>query len=213
MKNKNDIIFLIDDDYSVRRSITLLLKSEQYNVESFQSAEEFLERDAYAGTGCIILDVNLEGKSGLELQEDLLKTSSQLPIIFITGKGDIPMSVQALKKGAINFLLKPFNDDELLSAVEEALEKSSFIKAKLGEILKAKKIIKALSPREYEILQYVLTGMLNKQIAKELNISEQTVKIHRGKITNKLGVKSVAEIVRLAELAEIKLPNNKGQRI
>ena len=209
MNNKNDIIFLIDDDDSVRRSITLLLKSEQYNVESFQSAEEFLERDAYAGTGCIILDVNLEGKSGLELQEDLLKTSSHLPIIFITGKGDIPMSVQALKKGAINFLLKPFNDNQLLSAVEEALEKCSSLKEKSDEILKAKKIIEELTPREYEILQYVLTGMLNKQISSELNISEQTVKIHRGKITEKLGIKSVAEIVRLAEIAGIKLPKSK----
>jgi len=208
MNNINDIIFLIDDDDSVRRSITLLLKSEKYNVESFKSAEEFLGRDAYTGTGCLILDVNLEGKSGLELQEDLLKTSSHLPIIFITGKGDIPMSVQALKKGAINFLLKPFNDNQLLSAVEEALEKCSFLKEKSDEILNARKIIEALTPREYEIFQYVLTGKLNKQIASELNISEQTVKIHRGKITEKLGIKSVAELVRLSERAGIKTPKS-----
>lgn len=209
MKNKSDIIFLIDDDDSVRRSITMLLKSEHYNVESFQSAEEFLKRDSYDGTGCIILDVNLAGKSGLELQDDLLKTSSYLPIIFITGKGDISMSVKALKKGAINFLPKPFNDDQLLSAVEEALEKCSSIKSKIAEKIKAKKLIETLTPREYEILQYVITGMLNKQIAGELNISEHTVKIHRCRITEKLGVKSVAEIVRLAELTEIKLPNSK----
>lgn len=209
MKNKSEMIFLIDDDDSVRRGLTILLKSEEYNVESFTSAEEFLERDAYNGTGCIILDINLEGKSGLELQDDLLKSSSHLPIIFITGKGDIPMSVQALKKGAINFLPKPFDDDQLLSAVKEALEKCYSVKAKSDEILKAKNLIETLTPREYQILQYVLTGMLNKQIAGELYISEQTVKIHRRKITDKLGVKSVAEIVRLAEQAGIKRPETK----
>lgn len=209
MKNKSGIIFLIDDDDSVRRSITMLLKSEQYNVESFQSAEEFLGRDINDEMGCIILDINLQGKSGLDLQDELLKTSSYLPIIFITGKGDISMSVKALKKGAINFLTKPFNDNQLLSAVEEALEQCSSIKSKKVEELKAKKLIETLTPREYEILQYVLTGMINKQIASALKISEQTVKIHRGRITEKLGVKSVAEIVRLAEIAEIKPPKSR----
>lgn len=202
--NKEKIVYLIDDDKFIIRALSLLLKSENYDVAAFNSAEEFLKYEVQNRIGCIILDVNLEGQTGLELQEELIKRSSYLPIIFITGQGDIPMSVQALKKGAVNFLPKPFDDNQLLEAVKEGMERCLSVMNDLNEQNNAKKLIDKLTPREFEVLQYVISGFLNKQIAAELNISEQTVKIHRGKITEKLGVKSVAEIVRLAEKTGIK---------
>lgn len=202
--NKEKIVYLIDDDKFVIRAVSLLLKSENYNVVAFNSAEEFLKYEVQNRIGCIILDVNLEGQTGLELQEELIKRSSYLPIIFITGQGDIPMSVQALKKGAVNFLQKPFNDDQLLEAVKEGMERCLSVMSDLNEYNNAQNLISKLTPREFELLKYVISGFLNKQIAAELNISEQTVKIHRGKITEKLGVKSVAEIIGIAEKAGIK---------
>ena len=156
--------------------------------------------------GCIILDVNLGGKSGLDLQEELLQESFQFPIIFITGKGSIPMSVEAVKKGAVNFLPKPFEDQALLQSVEEALILCRKNKSEIEEIKSINSLINKLSEREMEVFRYVISGMLNKQIAAELNIAEHTVKLHRGKITEKLGVKSVAEMVRFAEKAGIQPP-------
>jgi FixJ family two-component response regulator len=206
MKNKNEIVFIIDDEESVRRSISLLLKSSGYCVEVFSSSEEFINKDKFDGVGCIILDVNLGGKSGLDLQEELLQESFQLPIIFITGKGSIPMSVEAVKKGAINFLPKPFEDQALLQSVEEALILCRKNKSEIEEIKSINSLIGKLSEREMEVFRYVISGMLNKQIAAELNIAEHTVKLHRGKITEKLGVKSVAEMVRFAEKAGIQPP-------
>ncbi|MEJ2103443.1 MAG: response regulator [Ignavibacteriaceae bacterium] len=206
MKNKNEIVFIIDDEESVRRSISLLLKSSGYCVEVFSSSEEFINKDKFDGVGCIILDVNLGGKSGLDLQEELLQESFQFPIIFITGKGSIPMSVEAMKKGAINFLPKPFEDQALLQSVEEALILCRKNKSEIEEIKSINSLISKLSEREMEVFRYVISGMLNKQIAAELNIAEHTVKLHRGKITEKLGVKSVAEMVRFAEKAGIQPP-------
>jgi FixJ family two-component response regulator len=203
MNNQDVTIFIIDDDKSVRRSLTLFLSSTDYHVESFGSSEEFLERESFCGTGCILLDINMEGKSGLELQEELLNMDSQLPIIFITGRGNIQMSVLALKKGAVNFLEKPFKDDELLFSISEALTLSRELKVKKAETLKACQLIKTLTPRENEILKYTMSGMLNKQIAYDLNIAEQTVKLHRHSICEKLGVKSVPEIIRIADKAGI----------
>lgn len=207
MMNKSDErIFVIDDDASVRRSLPLLLKASDYIVETFPSSEEFLKRDVFKGTGCIILDINLEGKSGLELQDELINKQYCLPIIFITGKGGVPESVQALKKGAIDFLQKPFDDEQLLSAVKEAMSKSHKIKKEFDEKEKIRGLISKLTERELEVFKYVITGMLNKEIAVQLNIAEHTVKLHRGKITEKLGVKSVAEIVRIAEKLGIHSP-------
>ena len=206
MKNKNEIVFIIDDEESVRRSISLLLKSSGYCVEVFSSSEEFINKEKFDGVGCIILDVNLGGKSGLDLQEELLQESFQFPIIFITGKGSIPMSVEAVKKGAINFLPKPFEDQALLQSVEEALILCRKNKSEIEEIKSINSLISKLSEREMEVFRYVISGMLNKQIAAELNIAEHTVKLHRGKITEKLGVKSVAEMVRFAEKAGIQPP-------
>jgi FixJ family two-component response regulator len=208
MSDKKEIIIIIDDDASVRRNISLLLKSADYEVESFSSAEEFLKKEYDDTTGCIILDVHLEGKSGLELQEELSSKAYQLPIIFITGKGDIPMSVQALKKGAVDFLPKPFDDGQLFKAIEEALIKSRRIKAEHDELKRVQVLVDSLTPRELEVFKIVITGMLNKQIAYNLNIAEHTVKLHRKKITEKLGVKSVAEMVQLAQTVGTLLPKS-----
>jgi len=203
VKKNNKIIFVIDDDYSIRKSLRLLLESAGYHIETFSSSEEYLKREVHTGIGCIILDINLEGKNGLELQEVLLRNDYQLPIIFITGIGDIPMSVKAIKKGAVDFLQKPFDQEQLLEVVKEAIDKSMTEKSENDELNRIRTLLATLTERENEVLQYVITGMLNKQIAYELNIAEQTVKLHRGKITEKLGVKSVAELVHIAGKAGI----------
>jgi FixJ family two-component response regulator len=203
MSEKLETVFIIDDDHSVRRSLSMFLTSVGYSVESFPGAEEYLAIEPYEGTGCILLDVNMEGKSGLELQEELISRASRLPIIFITGQGNIQMSVQALKKGAVNFLEKPFKDDELLRSVSEALALSQKLKDENEIRISNRLLTDSLTPREKEILKYLLTGMLNKQIAFELHIAEHTVKLHRHSICEKLGVKSVPELLRIADKAGI----------
>jgi len=192
-------VFIIDDDISVRRSISLLLRSAGYPAESYGSAEEFLQLEDYNGPGCIILDIFLEGRSGLELQEEIQDRFFQLPVIYITGQGDVPMSVQAMKKGAVNFLQKPVDDPVLIATVEEAINQSRDILKENQEFLECRMLLNTLTPREMEVFRLVIRGWLNKQIAAELNIAEHTVKLHRGKITEKLGVKSVAELVHIAE--------------
>lgn len=206
MTNEPAIVFVIDDEESVRSSLSLFLKISKYNVESFESSEHYLAREPHTGAGCIILDVNLSGKSGLELQEELINRNSQLPIIFITGFGNIQMSVHALKKGAVNYLEKPFDKDVILNSVSEALALSHKLIAENKEIDKARQLIKKLTPREYEIFTYIFTGLLNKQIAGELNIVEHTVMIHKRSICEKLGVKSVSEIIQIAYQAGIQFP-------
>lgn len=196
-------VFIIDDDPSVRKSLSRLVRSLGFGSESFASAEEFLGRERYDGLGCIVLDVRMPGLSGMELQDELVKGEFSMPIIFITGHGDIPMSVQAMKKGAVDFLPKPFDDDELLEAVQKAIEKDREAKAERSATRDILTRIERLTTRECEILRYVITGMLNKQIAFKLDIAEKTVKVHRGRIMEKLGAHSVAELVRLAEKAGI----------
>jgi FixJ family two-component response regulator len=203
-------VFVIDDDASVRKSLSRLLRSVGYSSETFPSAEEFLCREHFDGVGCIVLDVKMPGLSGMDLQEELSKADyHHMPIIFITGHGDIPMSVQAMKKGAVDFLAKPFDDDQLLQAVRAAIEKDREARAKHIEVREIRRRIELLTPRENEMLRYVVTGMLNKQIALKLGIAEKTVKVHRGRIMEKLCVDSVAELVRLAEKAGIKPPEYK----
>jgi FixJ family two-component response regulator len=197
-------VFVIDDDASIRKSLSRLLRSAAYTVETFPSAEEFLRREHFDGVGCILLDVRMPGLSGMDLQEELSKADYHMPIIFITGHGNIPMSVQAMKKGAVDFLTKPFNDKELLQTIEKAIEKDTHARAQYDENLDIRRRIELLTPREMEILPYVITGMLNKQIALKLDIAEKTVKVHRGHTMEKLQVNSVAELVRLAEKAGIK---------
>ena len=203
IKNEDEIVFIIDDEESVRKSLALFLKASGFQVELMGSSEEYLEREVHKGPGCLVLDVHLGGKSGLELQNELVGMNSHLPIIFITGQGNIPMSVDALKHGAINFLEKPFDDDTLLQSITEAIELSRKLKIEKEEISKCQVLMDSLTPREHQILTLLITGMLNKQIAGELNIAEHTVKLHRHSICEKLGVKSVPEIIRIADKAGI----------
>jgi FixJ family two-component response regulator len=195
---------VIDDDASVRKGLSRLLRSLGFDVETFASAEEFLKRERFQGVGCIVLDVRMPGLSGVDLQNELVRVHYDIPIIFITGHGDIFMGVEAMKKGAVDFLPKPFDDDALLLAVTRAVEKARNTK----DLEVAKDALKSrlnlLTPREMEILRYVVSGMLNKQIAYRLDIAEKTVKIHRGRIMEKLSINSVAELTRFAEKAEIK---------
>lgn len=208
MTDPTPCIFVVDDDPSVRDALQLLFESVGHQVVTFGSASQFLEWDhpppPLGGPACLVLDVKMPGISGLDLQQALAAKSPSLPIIFITGHGDIPMSVQAMKKGAVDFLTKPFEDDQLLGAVEEALKKSSqFCDAiKLSKELQRK--LDSLTAREQEILTYLITGMLNKQIAYQLDIAERTVKAHRKQVFNKMGVASIAELVRLTEKLGIK---------
>jgi FixJ family two-component response regulator len=202
-------IFVIDDDASIRKSLSRLLRSAGYTAEAFSSAEEFLRREHFDGAGCILLDVQMPGLSGMDLQEELSKADYHMPIVFITGHGDIPMSVEAMKKGAVDFLTKPFDDEQLLQVLRAAIEKDQNARAEYTEVREIRRRIELLTPREDEILRYVVTGMLNKQIALELGIAEKTVKVHRGRVMEKLGVDSVAELVRLAEKAGIKPTVNK----
>jgi FixJ family two-component response regulator len=198
-----DILFIIDDDKSVRRSLSLFLTASGCEVEAYASAEDFLEREPYSGTGCLILDVNLEGESGLDLQKKLMMLGSHLPIIFITGRGNIPMSVDALRRGAINFLEKPFKEEVLLQSISEALKISKKLLTEKKEIINARHLIDSLTLREMEVMKYIITGMLNKQIASILGIAEHTVKLHRHSICDKLAVKSLPEIIRIADKAGV----------
>jgi FixJ family two-component response regulator len=198
------VVYIIDDDRSVRQAISLFLSSAGYNVISFSSSEEFLEQEPAEDPGCIILDVNLRGKTGLELQDELIGLDCNLPIIFITGRGNVRMSVATMKKGAVNFLEKPFDDDELLKSVDDAVQLSRKLLSEKNEVKRASELLSRLTPREKEILSLLVTGMLNKQIGSELNIAEQTVKLHRHSIFEKLGVKSLPGLVRIAGIAGFK---------
>jgi len=203
MPDPKPTVFVIDDDPSVLKGLARLLRSLGFDAETFASAELFLVREHYDGVGCIVLDVRMPGLSGMDLQDELSRADYSMPIIFITGHGNIPMSVQAMKRGAVDFLTKPFDDEELLQAVKKAIEKDGTAKAERAQVHDIRSRIDTLTPREREILGYVITGMLNKQIALKLDIAEKTVKIHRGRIMEKLRVDSVADLVRLAEKAGI----------
>lgn len=201
MSDPSPVVFVVDDDASVRKSLARLLRAEGYEPETFSSAEEFLQNAQHKGGGCIILDVRMPGKSGMQLQEELSNASSSLPVIFITAHGSLPMGVQAMKKGAIDFLSKPFDDSQLLAAVGAAIEKSRRAMVDRAERDAVQGKVNLLTKREREILRHVITGMPNKEIAFSLGIAEQTVKIHRSHIMEKLGVHSLAELVRLADKA------------
>ncbi len=194
-------VFIIDDDPSIRKSISLLLTSHGFQSESYSCAEEFLTRLPFEGIGCILLDLQMDGISGLELQENLSQHDEQLPIIFLSGQGNISSTVRALRAGAITFLEKPCLEVDLLKAIAEALTISHKRMTEREAWQTAHQKLMSLSPREMEVLKLVITGMLNKQVAGELNIAEHTVKLHRQHITEKLGVKSVAEIVRMTQLS------------
>lgn len=200
MSENSFSVFIVDDDQSIRSSLTMLLESAGYHVECFSSAIEFLESGIiHSKDSCIVLDVKMSGLNGLDLQKELTSINCITPIIFITGHGDIPMSVQAMKDGAVNFLPKPFDDDQLLDSISEALSMARETHEKKSRIEQIKQKIEKLTPRENEVLKHLITGLLNKQVAYELNISERTVKAHRKQILDKMGIKSMAELVRLTE--------------
>jgi RNA polymerase sigma factor (sigma-70 family) len=200
------MVFVVDDDPSVRRSLTRLLTSAGYTVEAFAAAKQFLERAPYAGPCCVVLDVRMPGLSGLELQETLTATGRLMSIVFVTGHVDVPMSVKAMKRGASDLLTKPVDDKELLAAIHRALEKDVENRAHEARIAEVRKRVQRLSPRETEVFALVVTGMLNKQIASALGISEKTIKVHRARVMEKMQAGSVAELVRLADEAGVTVP-------
>ena len=203
MKKKTPLIFIVDDDPDMRQALGLLFESADYDFETFACADEFLLRKPCHRTCCLILDIRMPGLNGLELQDELIKRELVVPIVFITGHGDVPKTVRAMKKGAVDFLPKPFIDEELLNAVDKAIEESSRIRKNKSQKDNVQRLLKTLTPREYEIMRWVITGMLNKQIAYKLGISERTVKFHRGNMMNKMQVVSVADLVRLTQKADI----------
>jgi FixJ family two-component response regulator len=197
----NSIVFAVDDDASVRKGLARLLRSAGYKNEVFESAADFLVRPAHGGPSCLIVDVKMPGLNGIELQEDLIRRRREEQLVFVTGHGDIPMCAQAMKGGAVDFLRKPFQADELLQCVQNALIRSAEQRRSGAEKNEARRLLDLLTAREFEVMQLVLTGMLNKQIAGELGTAEKTVKVHRGRVMQKLGVTSVAELVRLVQRA------------
>ncbi|PYI42714.1 MAG: DNA-binding response regulator [Verrucomicrobia bacterium] len=195
------MVFAIDDDASVRKGVARLLRSAGYKSEIFESASDFLARPLHSGPSCVIVDVQMPGINGMDLQETLIQHRREEQLVFITGHGDIPMCAQAMKAGAVDFLRKPFRDDELLQCVERALIRSAEHRRRNAEKDETRRLLDLLTPREFEVMQLVITGMLNKQIAGELGTAEKTVKVHRGRVMQKLGVTSVAELVMFMQRA------------
>lgn len=206
MSGSGVTIFVIDDEDSVCKSLSRLLRSWGFHAETFGSAEQFLERKPYEGVGCIILDVELPGLRGTALQDRLNESGVSMPVIFITGHGNIPMAVQAMKKGAVDFLTKPFDDETLLDAVGKAVKIDRKAKADSKELSVTLQRLAQLTPREDEVLRCVVSGMMNKRIAFKLGIAERTVKAHRGNMMKKLGTNTVVDLVLLAEKAGMQLP-------
>ena len=199
-------VFVIDDDPSVRRALGRLMRSAGHRVETFGSAREFLQREHYHGPGCLVLDVRMPGLTGLDLQEGLAAAGYTMPIIFVTGHGDVPTSVRAMKAGAVDFLTKPFKAQELLEAVRDALERDKAARRERAAIEAVRARLQRLTPREREVLSLVVTGMLNKQIGYDLGITERTVKVHRARVMEKMQAGSMAELVRLAQRVGITGP-------
>jgi FixJ family two-component response regulator len=198
-------VFIIDDDRGMRQAIEDLVESVGLRAETFASGEEFLSRRHTSGPSCLVLDVRLPQMSGLDFQRRLTETGMQIPIIFVTAHGDIPMSVRALKSGAVDFLTKPFRDQDLLDAIQQALQHDRAAQEQQAEIHALQERYHALTPREQQVMALVVSGMLNKQIASEIGASEATIKIHRGNVMHKMQAGSVVELVRMADKVKLSL--------
>ena len=198
------VVFVIDDDASVRAAISSLIRSVDLRVEAFASVPEFLAHKRASTTSCLILDVRLPGVSGLEFQSEIAKTNAEIPIIFITGHGDIPMTVKAMKAGAVEFLTKPFRDQDLLDAIQVALGRARVKEERDRAVADIKRNFSTLTSREQEVMAWVTGGLLNKQVAAEIGVTEITVKVHRGNVMRKMAAKSFADLVRMADLLSIR---------
>ena len=192
------IVFVVDDDISVRESLELLLRNEGWRVETFASAQDFLAHPRFLVPSCLVLDISLPGINGLELQRRVAVAASEMPIIFITGYGDVPMTVQAMKAGAVEFLTKPFSDDLLLNAIRQALQSSRVALREKAEIRALRNCYESLTSRERQVMALIVSGLLNKQVGSELGISEITVKAHRGRVMQKMKADSLAHLVKIA---------------
>ena len=199
MIEESPIVYVVDDDPSVRRSLARLIRSEGFRVETFAQAQDFLDQKEGTDPSCLVLDVNLPGRSGLDLQRELSSRGYSMPIVFITGYGNIPMTVQAMKGGAVEFLEKPVDHQVLLNAIRQAIKKDRQMKRQFNEINEIRQRLATLTPREKEVLPLVVSGMLNKQVAFKLGTTEKTIKVHRARIMEKMGADSLADLVRLAQ--------------
>jgi FixJ family two-component response regulator len=207
MTVSSPLVFVVDDDPSVRRSVTRLLESAGYAVEAFASAREFLARAPHPGPSCLVLDVRMPGLTGLELQERLVAGGRRMSIVFVTGHVDVPESVEAMKGGAVDLLTKPVDAEDLIAAVQRCIAKSVQDMSTAARVTEVQRRVKLLTAREMEVFALVVTGMLNKQIAGALGISEKTVKVHRARVMEKMRAGSVAELVRLADAVGVIVPS------
>ena len=203
-REQDAIIAIVDDDPSVRRGLERLIRSAGWKAETFASAQEFLDRPGGEAPSCLVLDLQLPGLSGLDLQKRMAEVGLEIPIVFLTGHGNIPASVQAMKAGAVEFLTKPFDEQDLLQAIQEAVERDRQSRRQHAEMRELQNRYESLTAREQEVMQQVVSGLLNKQIAAELNITEYTVKIHRGRVMRKMHAQSLADLVRMAENLEVR---------